>query len=143
MVNSSECAAVPVSLKSLNVLDHDIVIFPVDAQRSNHTLLNVYHNPAKVTAELVVSVNLIVDVPSFNVKFVVPATIFKAVEASVRDTILLHRFNTFVLVQLVDKVHIVRLLLFVVNVQFTRLIFHVQLLKVSCRAHAHHAPLKE
>lgn len=38
-VNRIECAAVPVSLKSANVLDHDIVIDPVDAPLSNHTLL--------------------------------------------------------------------------------------------------------
>ena len=38
VVNSRECAAIPVSWKSLKVFEPEIVIFPVLEPLSNHTL---------------------------------------------------------------------------------------------------------
>jgi len=77
------CAAVPVSLNSLNVFEPVIVFVAVDASRANQTTLYVVALlPANVIAVFDVLVNLIVPVLAVSV----PAVLFHAVPVPVSVT---------------------------------------------------------
>lgn len=75
LVNSSEWATVPSSLKSANVLLPTMVLEAVLAPRENHILLKVFPPPEKVFAVLLVSVIFMVEVLPFTVRLVAVAVV--------------------------------------------------------------------
>lgn len=132
-VNKIEWAAEPSSLKSANVLLPAMVLLAVLAPRDHQILLKVFPPPEKIQAVLLVSVNLMVEVLAFKVRFVVVAVV--QVGAGLCAVVIVHVPEPMVIVLLLELLESqlpkVRLLLFASKVPLFKVAPAVTV-KLSC-----------